>query len=481
MTPYPFQTEGAAQLAKNANYILAFEMGLGKSLTSIMAADELRATNILILCMSVGKPHWRREISRWQQIFRSVGVMHGFSQSAPPTDVVICDYNIASRPDSIAFKSLLRRRWNVLILDEGHALKTVTSKRTKAVYGPGALRLKGLATQAERVWVLSGTPAVNHAGDLYPHLRALAPNTILNGHSQPMTESQFVEAFCMYRDTPFGRQITGSKNIDALRSRIEGVMLRKRKRDVLQDLPPLTFDTVMVNPNDAKMDPALLANLIDADKAAREHLAFTTAVLEDADTDIDTAVAMLSMLAKDQHLATQRRAAGLVKAHIAVEMVRAELEADVNYKIILFAWHHDTIDVLVKGLSGFGTVRVDGRDNDATKESAVRAFQTNPHVRVFVGQILSAGTSIDLTAASNELFVEVDWVPSNNVQAACRAHRIGQKDGVLARFLALEGSVDQHLMSVVARKTKQLAHLIDNEKPIGGATEDGTFPEIVET
>ena len=484
---YPFQLDGARTLARSKNHILAYEMGLGKSLTTILAADTLDAINILVLCQSVGKTHWRNEFMRWQSAFRSVGLMHGYSQPAPPTNVVVCNYDIVSRSTSPAFKSLLTRSWDVLVLDEGQALQSLDSKRTKAVYGPGALRLKGLATRCERVWVLSGTPAPSHAGQLYPHLRALAPHTILNAQGHPMTEPQFIDSFCTWKDTIFGRHITGSKNIDQLRDRIGGFVTRLRKKDVLDDLPPLSVDTVVVHPEDAKIDPKILDQLKAADKAVLENLEFTAAVLEDADSgDEDqqrTALAMLSTLRTDAHLATQRRIAGIVKATIAVEMVSQELRDNPSRKIILFAWHHDAINILVEGLQGFGTVRVDGRDSDKDKDFAVRAFQSNQHVRVFVGQLQAAGTSITLTAASDVLLVEADWVPSTNLQAICRAHRIGQKDGVLARFLTLEGSVDRYLMNILARKTKQLAHLIDNQKPSngGGATGDGTFPEIVET
>jgi SNF2 family DNA or RNA helicase len=80
-------------------------------------------------------------------------------------------------------------------------------------------------------------------------------------------------------------------------------------------------------------------------------------------------------------------------------------------------------------------------------------------VRVFIGQVKAAGTAITLTAASEVAIVEPSWVPGDNVQAICRAHRLGQHDSVLASFLYLPGTLDQRIMTVFRRKAHEIAEL----------------------
>lgn len=459
MNLYPYQQEGAQWLPTRDAALLGFEPGLGKTVTSIAAADDIGARDILVLCQAVGKTHWKNEFTRFQKIDRPVTIINGHTQPVPDTGVVIVNYDLISRKDSKVSRALLRRDWDVLIADEAHALKSAKSNRTRAVYGKRLDRTNGLAEKAKRVWLLTGTPAPNHAAELYTHLRALAPDTIeLIG--RPMTEQEFVERFCVYRDTTFGRQITGSKNLPALRERIEGFMLRKRKSEVLQDLPPLTFDTLAVHPHDVSRVPqSLIREMSQLDM----ELAMDWGVGGEG----DALLASLSALTANEHIATQRRLTGLIKAEIAIDLVSDELR-DRGKKMILFCHHTTVIDRIMAGLAdmGVGVVKIDGRDNQKTRDNAINDFQNSKWAQVFVGQLTAAGTSITLTAASDVVFVEASWVPSENYQAACRAHRIGQNNGVLARFLTLEGSLDKQIMTTLARKARDIAVLIDAEETV---------------
>lgn len=458
---YPYQQDSVALLTQRGSALLAHEPGLGKTITSIAAADRIGAERILVLCQAVGKSHWASSFGRFQKVGRPVTVIHTASQPVPKTGVVIVNYDHISRTESPVLKRLLAHEWEVLILDEAHALKSRTAKRTKAVYGKKCDRASGLAAQSKRVWLLTGTPMPSNASELWTHLRALTPDSIRHPAGHPMEEHQFVERFCTWRDTPFGRKITGSRHLPDLRERMAGFMDRKRKKDVLADLPPLAFDTLPVSAKDAPNIPAsVLKELGHHVMALADHPAFE-AKLEETGNDL---LAVLSSLRTDTHITTQRRLTGTIKAEIALDLVKAEL-AGTDKKIILFAHHTAVIDRLMEGFAdaGLGVVKIDGRDNHGDRDAAVTAFQSDPLTRIFIGQITAAGTSITLTAASDVLFVEASWVPAENVQAACRAHRIGQKDGVLARFLTLDGSLDMQIMNALAQKARAIAELIDNE------------------
>lgn len=100
-----------------------------------------------------------------------------------------------------------------------------------------------------------------------------------------------------------------------------------------------------------------------------------------------------------------------------------------------------------------------GDNSPAERQQAVDAFQNDPAVRVFIGQIQAAGTGLTLTAASDALFVESSWTPSDNQQAAMRIHRIGQRNACLVRFAMLAGSIDENIQRAVLRKTSDIQKL----------------------
>ena len=160
------------------------------------------------------------------------------------------------------------------------------------------------------------------------------------------------------------------------------------------------------------------------------------------------------------HVAKLRRLTGLAKVASVVELLQDELAGGLN-KIVVFAHHREVIQKLADGLSSFGVVVLQGSTPPTQRQAAIDGFQNDNSIRVFVGQLTAAGTAITLTAASNVLFAESSWTPSDNAQAAMRVHRIGQRSGVLVRFATLSGSLDEAITETVRRKTAVLAQIFD--------------------
>ena len=107
------------------------------------------------------------------------------------------------------------------------------------------------------------------------------------------------------------------------------------------------------------------------------------------------------------------------------------------------------------------------------REPAVDKFLTDPRCRVFIGNIQAAGTAITLVGpkckCSDVVFVESSWTPMDNAQAACRVHRIGQKDGVVARMLSAAGTVDDLINGLLVRKAREFTPLFDADcRPVKG-------------
>jgi SNF2 family DNA or RNA helicase len=433
---------------------LGDDAGLGKTRTTIMAMDRLGLKRRLVICPAVARLTWPDEIERWSVSRDPVYVidpatlksngprLQNLFYPGAVTVIVAFDTISAGNRHPMLIELIRRSAWDVAVIDEGHRLANPGSNRTSRIYGPRLDRVKGLTEHAERVWVLTGTPTPNNAGEIYTHARALFPDAIRvvkGAISRPMEHHEFIEKFCRYKDTPYGRVITGSRNQSELRQMLGKHVLRRRKEDVLKELPPLDFVAVPV-PASGLAVPAALASQIPPNLTGEALLEF--------------------LRTHASQLATLRRELGQTKLNACVEWIIDLLEGGVR-KLVVFAHHVDLINELAGRLAEFNPVSITGDTGDKQRRSAIVAFQNNPDTHVLVGQIDACGVAITLTAAHDVAFVECSWVPGANYQAASRCHRLGQRDGVLARMLYVPDSLDQVIMTTFQRKAIEIAQLWD--------------------
>jgi SWI/SNF-related matrix-associated actin-dependent regulator of chromatin subfamily A-like protein 1 len=466
------------------------EPGLGKTATALLTAVNLDACRTLVVSPAGARRVWSQEIERWvPQWSRHVLVIEPgmpllrdrFALLDRPELIVLISYDALSdrtgnRPAWT--KVLAERRWDLLILDEAHYLKN-RSNRTLAVYGARGSG-EGIQAACERVLLLTGTITPNNAGELYQHLRTLWPTTLLVprapprsypsgvvprgkraavptiGPAQPLlrslTEAEFQERVTDYRDTIYGRQIIRSKNQAWLRERVGPYVLRRTKQMVLPELPPLVTQDIPLPVSavtiQRKVDPVVWRRGVTlmAHTRADDDDAFVRA-LHAHDDEGPGAVTTL------------RRELGVLKADPAADWIAERLACGMQ-KILVFGWHIEVLRRLHERLAEYHSVLVIGATPPAARTDAQLRFQNDPQVRVFIGQILAAGTAITLTAASEVVMVEPSWVPGENRQAIDRAHRLGQQDSVLATFLYIPGTLDQRIMSVFRRKAVEVDPII---------------------
>lgn len=423
---YPYQQAGVEWLAERRTAFLADEMGLGKTVQAIRGADIIGAKKILVICPAVARIQWAREFERWQTVERSV-----FSWVSPPhgnPDVVIVS-NAGINQGPVAEK-LQECAWDLLILDEAQAFKSQQAKRTVAIYGKD-----GLCRKTARTWLLSGTPMPNHPGELWTHLRVLFGETL--------DYPDFLNRYCITAQGDYGLRVLGSRNLGELKDKLRPHLLRRRTSEVLRELPPIAFGEVVVRAeNSAGIVAAMMAKLGTIDPEALATC-------------------------NQEHLSALRRMIGILKAPAVAELIMGELTADPLMKLVCFAHHLDVLDTLQESCSSLGVVRIDGATRPVMRQEAIDTFQNKPDVRLFLGQIQACSTAITLTAANRVLFAEASWTPGDNVQAAKRCHRIGQTRPVLARFVTLDGTIDDAVNRVLARKARMLTELWDNQEEPG--------------
>lgn len=443
-TPFPYQLTGAEFLAAcppGEGRLLLDVPGIGKTLQAILAAQRAGAGTILVVCLAVGRPHWERELAEqfpWQRVCALQAARdYALVRTA---DIVVVSWDLLH--DLHIFAALRQRQWDVLILDEGHCAKNPTAKRTTAVYGEGCAREGGLVERAKQTFVLTGTPVSSGPHDFWTHYRALFPHAtrIL------LDYDEWVEAMCVTGIAYYRTKVLGARPdaVERLKERLGPYVLRRTKAQVQLDLPPMRAVDAPVA-------------VLGEDAAAIKQLVreqglegATLSAIADAGVDLSSLnIGSLSALL---------RALGMAKAKPAVDLLWSELEGGLE-KVVVFARHRDVLDRLEAGLKKQGVVRLDGSTKPAARQEAIDRFQTDPKVRVFLGQIDAASTSITLTAASDVVVVEPSWTPAVNMQAIQRIHRIGQTKPVLARFLFAAGTLDELIAKALARKAATLEAL----------------------
>jgi SWI/SNF-related matrix-associated actin-dependent regulator 1 of chromatin subfamily A len=198
MNPYPYQLEGIEWLAARRNALLADEMGLGKSAQVVWAANRIGATRVLVLCPALARQVWLYEWRQNGALHLVVNAIYSSADQPLLEGVTVCSYDLASRKP--VSEVLADMQWDLVVLDEAHYLKTVTSKRSQSVY-------RRICPNGRRVWALSGTPAPNHPGEMYPMVLNLFPES-MEGFKDKSRWS-FERRYCTGYNNGFQFKFTG--------------------------------------------------------------------------------------------------------------------------------------------------------------------------------------------------------------------------------------------------------------------------------
>jgi SWI/SNF-related matrix-associated actin-dependent regulator 1 of chromatin subfamily A len=462
----PFQAKGAALLARSPRAMLAWDPGVGKTPTAVRACLLASAARILVFCPPIAASVWRTHFADWSDIedIRVAGAVaddrpHAFTSGCGAR---IIPFSRARSGSGLIGAAIRNSPWDIVVIDEAHYLKSPGAQRTRAVYGE-RIDLKGSPLErARHVWCLTGTPLLNHPAEFWTHLRALAPDTIILPGFGVMTESVFTDRFCVVQQTPFGVRIRGGRNTFELGQRVGSFVDRKRLKDVILDMPDLRIVEHAL-PADTPIAPSLRLELSQA----------MSALGIAADTLGDDQL-LASIQAGGVAFSTLRRLIGRAKVEAVAELVADELDDARDDKVIVFAHHREVIEGLAQRLKRFSPLVIHGGTPLKARDIAIEMFQNDDGRRLIVLAIEAAGEVITLHASRNVIIAEPSPVPAKNRQAIARAHRKGQKSAVLARFVLLPGTLDARLMSIVARKTRDIAQIVDGVQP---PRQEHAFPD----
>lgn len=476
----PYQVEGFRWLARLASLgfggILADEMGLGKTLQMIALVKSLRDSGqlggpVLVACPASLVFNWADEFARFapdvpvcalegsrahreallfratqgidegrvlgcgddaDEDARTAGERIAGASSADVPCVIVASYDRVR----IDGAQLARVEWGLVVLDEAQYIKNHATKTTRAV--------KRLRSRLR--FALTGTPVENRLSELWSIFDFLMPG--------------FLGSYERFRER-YELGIIGEDEEAAarLRALIEPFVLRRRKADVLTDLPA-KLESIRYVPlgreqrrlydgaeqrlredlNAQKRQNASRANrrghIPDAEKSAVEVLAELT---------------RLRQIALDPALVFENYKGGAEKLGAIMELVDEAMEA--GRKVLIFSQFTSYLDVLSAELDrrGIGHFAITGATPKRERVRLVRQFN-NDETPVFLVSLKAGGTGLNLTGASVVVHADPWWNAAATDQATDRAHRIGQNREVDVYKVVAKGTIEERIVALQQAK-----------------------------
>jgi SNF2 family DNA or RNA helicase len=406
---YAHQRAAVRWLLARRGAVLADAMGLGKTLTALVAARALGRVGgcrIVVLAPAGLKSHWWREAAALELAVE----VHSWGR--PPRD--------------------LPQAGTVLIVDEAHYAQNLSSRRTEAF-----LRL-ARHPRLRALWLLSGTPMRNgRPAQLYPLLTAI-------GHPLARDRRVFEERYCQghWRERAGRRvwQADGASHLQELQRLLRPLVLHRSKRHCL-DLPPKQRRHHPVQLDDEAA--ADFQRRLDAAVARYRRRAARGEVRRDAE-----ALATFTAL---------RRIGSLHKLPATRRLVEELLDA--GESVVVFTAFLATAESLHRALEGDrqGVLLV-GRVPQAARQGLVDAFQAGER-RLLVATMGTGGLGFTLHRARHVVLVERPWTPGDAEQAEDRCHRIGMGSCLTAHWLQL-GVADRMVDGLIADKAARIHQVL---------------------
>lgn len=437
---YNFQKEGLDFLTKlKGNALLADEMGLGKGVQVLaFIAKHTDSTPALIISPLVVLRHWKNEIEKFVrledgsvpkvQLIRS-----GKSADLKKANFYVINYDLVSkRRDDIA-----RAGIQTMVMDEAHYLRNIKTKKFDAAH-----ELAALPSVKYRIG-LSGTPIYNRGSEIWGIIDIIQKGLL-------GTHSEFTREYCSmdYR----GNYYVESDKRDALAEVLrENIMLRRRKEQVLTELPEKIRHQQNIDINQEYYESEIekIFERLEQEKAALA-----------ANTEKKYHVFELQGL-YEKALNNERQVAGISKVPEVIKYVTDLMELE--EKIVVFCHHHIVHGMLVNGLNKFNPQHIVGGQNDNKRQDNIDLFQKDEDSRLMIAGLRAGNVGINLTAASYVIFAELDWSPAVHRQAEDRLHRIGQKKTVFSHYLIGEGTLDESITAKLVDKRLEIDSIMGDK------------------
>jgi len=392
------------------------------------------------------KFNWKKELNRWLPN-EEVQVVESGKQEIEMTDFVIINYDLMHKKQD-ELRAIAPR---LMVLDESHYIKNSGSKNKPVQRTVATINV---ARSTPKVIALSGTAISSRPKEFFNTLNLMRPN-------QFSSFWDFAQRYCDPYHDGFGWNFDGASNILELNERTRDLCIRRLKSEVLPELPPKTRTFIPVHLTRKERSPYDSAQ--DSWYQRIDSFYMDGAPLPKG--------IMLNMITDLRHIC------GQIKVNHAVDWV-SEYHDQTGKPIVVFTHHRDVLARMAEKIEakGMKVNTISGDTNSKSRQEIVDDFQAN-NIDVLICNTVAAKEGITLTAADTVLFIEREWVPTDEEQAEDRVYRIGQESQhVHAVYLSVAGTIDEHFDRVVAEKRAVVKAVLD-----GGNVEQrkGLVAELV--
>ncbi|MFC2423847.1 MAG: DEAD/DEAH box helicase [Fusobacterium polymorphum] len=418
----------------NLGACLADDMGLGKTLQAIALLsnlhEEKKKKSMVIMPKSLIY-NWENEIKKFAPKLK-VGVYYGINRdfsSLKKVDVILTTYGTI-RND---IENLLEHKFDLLILDESQNIKNINSQTTKAV----------LLLNAKKRVALSGTPIENNLLELYSLFRFLNPEMF--GSVQRFTNS-YILPIQKYSDT---------STIEELKKKIYPFLLRRVKKEVLEDLPDKIEKLVYVDMNDEHR------------RFYEERRRYYYSLLQKNTSSqgnfdkffVLQAINELRHIVSSPELESKKIISS--KKEVLIENVVEAIEN--NHKVLVFVNYLSSIESICDSLkeNKIKYLKMTGQTKD--RQTLVDKFQNDSRYKVFVMTLKTGGVGLNLVSADTIFIYDPWWNTTVENQAIDRAYRLGQDKTVFAYKMIMRNTIEEKILKLQEIKNKLLDDLISED------------------
>ena len=418
----------------NLGACLADDMGLGKTLQAIVLIskihEEKKKKSMVIMPKSLIY-NWENEIKRFSPKLK-VGVYYGINRdfsSLKKADVILTTYGTI-RND---IENLLEQKFDLLVLDESQNIKNINSQTTKAV----------LLLNAKKRVALSGTPIENNLLELYSLFRFLNPEMF--GSVQRFTNS-YILPIQKYSDT---------STIEELKKKIYPFLLRRVKKEVLEDLPDKIEKLVYVDMNDEHR------------RFYEERRRYYYSLLEKNTSSqgnfdkffVLQAINELRHIVSSPELEIKKIISS--KKEVLIENMIEAIEN--NHKVLVFVNYLSSIESICDSLkeNKIKYLKMTGQTKD--RQNLVDKFQNDSRYKVFVMTLKTGGVGLNLVSADTIFIYDPWWNTTVENQAIDRAYRLGQDKTVFAYKMIMRNTIEEKILKLQEMKNKLLDDLISED------------------
>ena len=432
---------------------LADDMGLGKTVQLLAlleerqnawkASPDMRRPTLVVAPSSLVF-NWLDEAARFTPELRAVAYTGPdrarILEDLTEFDVLVTNYALLRR-DVLELREI---QWDLVVLDEAQAIKNASSQVAKA----------SRLLDARQRFALSGTPIENHLGELWSLFEFLNPGML--GRSARFRD--LVKASSASRE--------GSE-LELISKAVKPFVLRRRKAEVLEELPPRTEQTVHVELGPEERQ--------DYDELRNHYRASLLSSVDDEPGSVGRqSIHVLEALLRLRQAAChpglvdkRRKTVGSAKLDTLLELLSEVVES--GQKALIFSQFVQFLDIVRAALDQreLRYEYLDGRTKD--RKAPVESFQNDADVPLMLVSLKAGGTGLNLTAADFVFLIDPWWNPAVEAQAIDRAHRIGRTKPVVAYRLITVGTVEERVLELQEGKRELAAAVLDGA---GGSVAD---------